>query len=61
MDSYAAKGLKRDYEGRLPRWKGVSHLTAEDNVLYQDAATKIAETVSICRVHLDMKYFRAKN
>jgi hypothetical protein len=22
MDSYAAKGVKGDYESRLPRWKG---------------------------------------
>jgi hypothetical protein len=61
MDSYAAKGVKGDYESRLPRWKGVSHLTPEVNAFYQAAAKQIAETSSIDRVHLDMKYWRAKN
>jgi hypothetical protein len=60
MDKFAAKGLKRDYEGRLPRWKGVSHLTPEANASYQEAAKHIAKASSICRVHLDMKYWRAK-
>jgi len=60
MDSYAAKGLKRDYQHRLPRWKGVSHLTPEASALYQEPAKQIAEARSICRVHLDMQYWRAK-
>ncbi len=53
MDSYAAKGLKRDYKGRLPRWQGVSYLTPETNAAYQEAAKQIAKARSICRVHLD--------
>jgi hypothetical protein len=51
---------QRDYEDRLPRWKGVSHLTPEANASYQEAAKQIAKASSICRVHLDMKYWRAK-
>lgn len=61
MDSYAADGLRADHEGNsLPRWKGVIHLTHDANAVYQDAARHVAKGESICRVHLDMKYWRAK-
>jgi hypothetical protein len=67
MDSYAAKGLKWDYkalrgnrEGRLPRWKGVSRLDPDSSAEFQTAARRIAKMESICRVHLDMKYWRAE-
>jgi hypothetical protein len=61
LDSYAADGLRADHEGNsLPRWKGVIHLTREANALYQDVARQVAKGESICRVHLDMKYWRAK-
>jgi hypothetical protein len=66
MDKYAAKGLTRDYQGRLPKWPRVTHLTPEVNAAYQEAAKHVAKAYSrdigadICRVHLDMKFFRAK-
>jgi hypothetical protein len=61
MDSFAIKGLRHDHRGsRLPRWKGVIHLTPEVNAVYQAAAEQIAKDKGLCRVHLDMAYWRAK-
>jgi hypothetical protein len=62
MDSYAAKGLRAEPEGEgLPRWSGVSHLTPETSAAYQAAAAQAAARLSICRVHLDMQYWRAES
>jgi hypothetical protein len=66
MDSFAAEGLKQEPEGKnLPDWLGVRHLTPEANAIYQAVASRVAERLSterlsICRIHLDMKYWRAK-
>ena len=61
MDSFAIKGLRQDHRGgRLPRWKGVIHLTPEANAVYQAAAQQIAKDKGVCRAHLDTAYWRAK-
>jgi hypothetical protein len=62
MDSYAAKGLLNQPEGhQLPTWKGVVHLTPEANAAYQAVASHVASRETIHRVHLDMRYWRAKS
>jgi hypothetical protein len=59
MDSFAAKGLHTEPEGNvLPRWKGVIHLTPESSAIYQVVAALVAARLTICRVHLDLHYWR---
>jgi hypothetical protein len=59
LDSFAAKGLKSEPEGKtLPRWKGVIHLTPTVSTEYQAVAAQVAARMSTCRVHLDMLYWR---
>jgi hypothetical protein len=61
MDSYAAKGLRKQCErSELPKWKGVIHLTHEENGTYQTFASKVAAREAIHRVHLDVFYWRSK-
>lgn len=60
LDSFAAKGLHAEREGgALPGWKGVIHLTPESSAVYQAVAAQVAKRLSISRVHLDMRYWRA--
>lgn len=58
MDSLTANGLKARSQkhllGRLPRWKGVRHLTPAANHQFQERATRIAELEKTLRVHLDI-------
>lgn len=61
LDSNVAKALKKraKAEGvRLPRWPGVSHLTRDTSVQYQSFASAVAAAEGICRVHLDLEYWR---
>jgi hypothetical protein len=59
LDSYAAKGLRSEREGKaLPRWKGVIHLTPKVSAEYQAVAAQVAAKKSTYRVHLDMLYWR---
>jgi hypothetical protein len=60
MDSFAATELHKLCERReLPSWKGVIHLTPEDNAAYQTFASKVAIREAIHRVHLDVRYWRS--
>jgi hypothetical protein len=60
MDSFAATELHKLCERReLPRWKGVIHLTPEDNAAYQTFASKVATREAVHRVHLDVRYWRS--
>ena len=61
LDSNVAKALKKraKAEGvRLPRWPGVSHLTHDASLQYQSFASAVAAAEGICRVHLDLEYWR---
>lgn len=54
IDSITARRL-RERAGRrvLPRWRGVKHLTSEDNAQYQAYAARVARKRRVTRVHLD--------
>lgn len=55
LDSISAKGLKKQSTPKkLPRWKGVKHLTPADHATFQAQASAIAAERSLARVHLDV-------
>lgn len=59
LDSNVAKALRKEEEGaRLPRWRGVIHLTPDASAQYQSVAVAVAARMGICRVHLDLLYWR---
>jgi hypothetical protein len=59
LDKFAGKALRSESEGKtLPRWKGVIHLTPESSAHYQTVAAQVGARMSMCRVHLDMLYWR---
>lgn len=58
LDKDAAKGIRGDFQGSLPRWHGIIHLTPEISEEYQQAALEIAMNERTARVHLDMRYWR---
>jgi hypothetical protein len=59
LDRLAAEGIRRDYKANsLPRWPGLKHLSPEVSAVYQTAAFDLASSVQICRVHLDILYWR---
>ena len=54
-----AKALRKEEEGaRLPRWRGVIHLSPDASAQYQSVAAAVAARIGICRVHLDLLYWR---
>jgi hypothetical protein len=60
LDSQVAKGLRKEKGGdRLPRWETVIGLTPEVSREYQEFAALVAKRKGTCRVHLDLKYWRA--
>jgi hypothetical protein len=59
LDSHVADGLRDEKEGiDLPRFASVISVTAPTNAEYQDVAAIVARRLGICRVHLDLKYWR---
>lgn len=62
LDSQVANGL-RSRNGRvdLPRWRTVIGLTSEVSDRYQAAAAELAAQLGIHRIHLDLRYWRAKD
>jgi hypothetical protein len=60
LDSHIAKGLRAEPEGAaLPRWLGVKYLTPEVSKTYQGVASAVAKRYGVCRVDLDVYYWRA--
>ncbi len=55
LDAYTAHAL-RARVARLPRWRGVKHLTARDSAAYQEAARGLAAQMKVAPVHLDVIY-----
>jgi len=59
LDSHVAKELKAEMGGcTLPRWTTVIRLDARTNTKYQRFASEVACRKGICRVHLDLLYWR---
>lgn len=60
LDSHTAMGLRGEPEGPpLPRWPGVRRLTPQVSKAYQNVASGVAQRTGVCRVDLDMYYWRA--
>ena len=62
LDSYVAKGLKKDQKlldksGPVLKWSGVTDLEELVSQDYQNVATEVAKHVGIHRIHLDLKYW----
>ena len=55
LDSAVARGLRREQSTgeKLPRWRGLVSLTAEENAEYQESAAGLARNWGVARVHLD--------
>ena len=59
LDSNVEVALQQEKEGaRLPRWRGVIHLTPDASAQYQSVAGAVAARQRTCRVHLDLLYWR---
>jgi hypothetical protein len=60
LDSITAGELKASAErGRLPPWPGVRYLTPELNRVFQEVASRVAESHGLARVHLDALWWSA--
>ena len=60
LDSQVGNGLRRCApNSNVPRWKSVVGLTPEQNAAFQSCATEFAKSEGVCRVHLDLKFWRA--
>lgn len=65
VDSQVAKALienssKNESKG-LPRWKAVISLKESENRKYQSVATALAKRKGICRVDLDLLFWRSES
>lgn len=62
MDKDVHEGLLKnnnyDIRFNLPRWKGIKHLTPEDNEIYQNCARYVAKKVGKPRIYLDLRFWR---
>jgi hypothetical protein len=59
LDSFTAKGIKRDMPGlSLPRCTTIKRLAHRNSNRFQEAARQIAQKKRIARVHLDLWYWR---
>jgi hypothetical protein len=59
LDSHVAKGLKGEDGGnKLPRWQTVVGLDADTRRRYQLFASQVAAKRGVCRIHLDLLYWR---
>ena len=54
LDSAVTKGLRwRAPRGHLPAWRGLKHLTLQENHEFQKFASSVAASLGTSRVHLD--------
>ena len=61
LDSFTAKGIKRDSSAtEPPRWVSIKSLTPVDSAIFQNAASAIALQKRTARAHLDLWYWRRK-
>lgn len=59
LDSYVAEALHQAPRGDdLPVWRGVKYVNREENALYQEIASEVAEEFGTERVHLDLRFWR---
>jgi len=53
IDSVVAESLRRVAPLEAPLWRGIKRLTPRTHARYQEAATEVARSRGIPRVHLD--------
>jgi len=53
MDSIVAHQLSSASIKKMPKWEGVNALGRPENALFQNAASEVAATVGVHRLHLD--------
>lgn len=59
LDSHVASGLKQEPNSQeIPRWKSVIGLDHVQNRAYQRFAADVAKAYGMCRIHLDLYYWR---
>jgi hypothetical protein len=60
LDSQVGKGLRKCLpKENVPRWKSVVGITPRENATFQSCAARLAVSEGVCRVHLDLKFWRA--
>ena len=60
LDHDVAQRLRKEPEGvDLPGWPRLIRLTPSVSDEYQDVALAVAERCGLCRVHIDLLYWRA--
>jgi len=57
LDRVVVEQLKARHKGPLPRWWGVKYVGPFESAVYQLAASEIANSRSIARVHLDAYFW----
>jgi len=58
LDSFVAKGLRRDIPGSLlPKWNSIKGLSKSQSDSYQESAKVAAASRGVARVHLDLYYW----
>lgn len=61
LDSYMAKKLRKSQRGKgLERWPFLRHLDRTVSARYQKVAQQVANRKGICRVHLDLYWWRTR-
>jgi hypothetical protein len=58
LDSNVAEGLAEAYLDDLPPWPGIKYLRANQSLIYQQAARRVALSADISPVHLDVYWWR---
>ena len=60
LDSHVAGGLKQEPNSQsIPRWRSVIGLDHVQNLAYQRFAADVAKAYGVCRIHLDLYYWRS--
>ena len=58
LDRDVGTSLYQALPGRVPRWKTIKRLTPDISRQFQDAAAFFASEEQVCKVHLDLKFWR---
>jgi len=63
LDSDVAKGLTlraARVDKELPRWNGIKRLQPSESTEFQSCARKLARSMGVARIHLDLIFWRSK-
>lgn len=60
LDSDVYKGLSLDSKETLPKWPRIKKLDSEVSGKLQNVAKKIAKSLGVSRIHLDVRYWRSE-